>query len=155
MRPERVAAWIVITILLGSFAAAAEEAAPGSVATAVDAPIYSIEIGNRLYPDWREEQQVHEQEFFFLWDTRYTARIEEFLPDFRIGDDGPFSASPECLNPAIHVIVYDDTLATDSSWAFRNFPPHFSTESFFTFKLLEVEMPGQAETRETETPEGE
>lgn len=159
MRRERVPTWIAIAILMGSLAATAagnsggdagEETPDSTAASGADVPVFSVEIGNRLYPKWREEQRVREHEFFFLGDTRFTARVEEFLPDFRIGDDGPFSASPECLNPAIHVIVYDDTLATDSSWAFRNFPPHFSTRSFFMFKLLDVAMPGQAETSEGE-----
>ncbi len=41
-------------------------------------------------------------------------------------------------NPAVQVFVLADTGAVDSSWAFLNFPPHFSSKSFYSFQLKEV-----------------
>jgi len=46
--------------------------------------------------------------------------------------------SMEMKNPAVHVLVFKEGAPVDSSWAFLNFPPHFSPKSFFTFQLKEV-----------------
>jgi hypothetical protein len=35
-------------------------------------------------------------------------------------------------------MVYKEGAAVDSSWAFLNFPPHFSPRSFYTFQLKEI-----------------
>lgn len=97
-----------------------------------------VEIGSRLYPDWHEEQPLRLQQWFYLGDSEFTARIEDFVPDFRIIDKKIVNMSRKLDNPAAHVIVYHDTTATDSTWAFLNFPPHFSPQSFFTFQLKEI-----------------
>lgn len=100
---------------------------------------FTVEIGNRLYPEWKETQEVGLQETFYLGDTPYTARLTAFAPDFRMSSDGsPINVSREMGNPAVHVYVYADTGAVDSSWAFLNFPPHFSPRSFFKFQLVEI-----------------
>lgn len=118
--------------------------APAGAASAAAAPADSslvlvVEVGSRLYPEWHEEVRVRLGETFFLGDSEFTARLRRFVPDFRISDTGEIgSASRELANPAARVVVYHDTTATDSSWAFLNFPPHFSPRSFFTFKLKEI-----------------
>jgi hypothetical protein len=75
-----------------------------------------------------------------LGDSKYVARVERFVPDFRINDQGEvLSASDQMNNPAAQVVVYDDSAATDTTWAFLNFPPHFSPRSFFAFRLMAIE----------------
>jgi len=101
--------------------------------------ILVLEIGSRLYPDWHEEQHLRMNQTFYLGDSEYTARIEGFVPDFRIIDKKIVNMSRELKNPAAHVVVYHDTTASDSTWAFLNFPPHFSPQSFFTFQLKEIQ----------------
>ena len=113
-----------------------------------DSLAFAVRIGNRMYPDWSEDVRVRLGEAFYLGDTELVARGTEYLPDFRIGDDGPLSASTDPNNPALHVIVFQDTTAVDSSWAFLNFPPHFSATSFFTFQLIGVEHPGAGQEAE-------
>jgi len=100
--------------------------------------VLGIEAGSRLYPDWKESHQVRIGEIFFLGDTPLVASVREFFPDFRILEGKPVNWSDSLGNPAAHVFVYADTGAVDSSWAFLNFPPHFSPESFFTFRLTEI-----------------
>ena len=98
-----------------------------------------VQVGSRLYPDWHEEVRVRLGETFFLGDSEFTARFQRFVPDFRIVENGVVvSASQQLANPAARVVVYHDTTATDSTWAFLKFPPHFSPRSFFTFKLEEI-----------------
>ncbi len=113
----------------------AVRAAGGEVDTSVT---FSIVTGSRLYPEWREENRVHLNETFYIGDTEFSARVTRFLPDFII-DQGQFlSASSALNNPAVHIYVYGDSGAVDSTWAFQNFPPHFSPNSFWSFQLKEV-----------------
>jgi hypothetical protein len=97
-----------------------------------------LEAGSRLYPDWKEQHSVRIFEGFPIGDTEFTAKVTKFIPDFRMIDGKPTSWSLAPNNPAVRVFVYADSGAVDSSWAFQNFPPHFSPKSFFTFKLQEV-----------------
>jgi hypothetical protein len=101
--------------------------------------LFVIETGSRLYPDWKEEHRVHMGEPFMLGDTHNQAVVRTLFPDFRIIDGKVISASDSLKNPAIHVFVRGDSAMADSSWAFLNFPPHFSPKSFFTFQLKEIQ----------------
>jgi hypothetical protein len=100
--------------------------------------VFILQLGNRLFPDWKEERGVRLHEHFVIGDTEYTAVVTKLLPDFRIIDGKAGSLSPQMNNPAARVMVYHDSSVADSSWAFLNFPPHFSPRSFFTFQLKEV-----------------
>lgn len=134
--------------------------APGAerraIAPADTKYVFVIETGSRLYPEWKEENRVRLNQIFYIADSKFTARVTRFLPDFRI-DKGQFvSASDSLKNPAVHVFVFSDSGAVDSTWAFQNFPPHFSPRSFYSFKLKEVltsdaaaaSPPPAAETKE-------
>lgn len=96
---------------------------------------FTIVTGSRLAPDWKEEQVVRLHEHFYLGDQPYTAAVEEFMESFIIDEGKAFNDSDSLANPAAFVKVYADTGAVDSTWAFLNFPPHFSPKSFFTFQI--------------------
>jgi hypothetical protein len=116
----------------------APDAARHAVAPADTKYVFVIETGSRLYPEWKEENRVRLNQDFYIADSQYSARITRFLPDFRI-DKGQFvTASDSLLNPAVHIYVFSDSGAVDSTWAFKNFPPHFSPRSFYSFKLKDV-----------------
>lgn len=130
--------WLVAAALVvpGISGAAAQESPAGGDSSLV----LEIEVTNRNYPGWREEWQVRLGETFYLGDSKFTARAERFVSDFRINDSGEIlNYSNELKNPAAQVVVYGDSAATDTTWAFMNFPPHFSPRSFFAFKLLSIE----------------
>jgi hypothetical protein len=126
---------LILLMMLG-LAAAALETDEG--AAAQDGLVLVVEVGNRMYPGWKETQRVGLDQPFFLGDTEYKATIREFLPDFRITDGKIVSISQTLGNPAAHVFVFNDSATVDSSWAFLNHPPHFSPRSFFTFRLQEI-----------------
>ncbi len=136
--------WTVICVLglLGAGVmrtAQSEEQSPQPVPAVVDTTIqFVIQAGNRLYPEWKEDHTVHIGEKFFLGDTPLMGSVRQFLPDFRIIDGKILSLSAAMNNPAIQVFVLADSGAVDSSWAFLNFPPHFSSKSFYSFQLKEV-----------------
>jgi hypothetical protein len=124
---------------------AAESPADIKPATAASPPLTSpkllfiLEAGNRIYPDWTEEHRVHAGERFTLGDTRNEAVVAGLYPDFRIIEGKITSVSDSLNNPAIRVFVRRDGAVVDSTWAFLNFPPHFSPKSFFTFRLKEIQ----------------
>jgi len=100
--------------------------------------VFKIEIGSRLYTEWKEEQTLRIGERVFIGDTEFSAGVEGFLSDFRLVDGRPVSASSEMKNPAAQIVTFKEGAAVDSTWAFLNFPPHFSPNSFFTFRLLSI-----------------
>jgi hypothetical protein len=106
--------------------------------TADTSLVFVIQLGSRLYPEWKETRQVRLQERFIIGDTENVAVLTTLLPDFRIAEGGPRSVSPNLANPAVRVYVYRGEARTDSAWAFLNFPPHYSAKSFFTFQLKEI-----------------
>lgn len=122
--------------------AAAGQPAAGDSLAPDSSLVFRIEIGNRMFPDWKDEQRIRLGEPFHLGDTESWGTAPIFLPDFRIVDKRVISASRAWNNPALRIMVYNDSTAIDSSWAFRDFPPHYSQHSFFTFKLLEIVVSG-------------
>lgn len=102
---------------------------------------FRLEIGNRMFPDWHEDRRARLQQPFVIGDTENSAVVTKLLPDFRIVDGRPKSISKSMNNPAVRVMVYKGETAVDSSWAFLNFPPHFSAHEFYTFRLQEITDP--------------
>jgi hypothetical protein len=101
--------------------------------------VFAVIAGSRLYPDWKEEHSVKLGQTFYLGDTPFHAQVARFLPDFGISDGKAENWSLDMNNPAVRVFVYSDSGVVDSAWAFKNFPPHFSPKSFFTFQLKDVQ----------------
>jgi len=100
--------------------------------------VFALETGSRLYPDWKEPHSVRLGERFPIGDTEFSGIVTRFLPDFRLVDGRAVSASHRLDNPAVRVVTWRDSTAVDSSWAFLNFPPHFSPLAFFTFQLKAI-----------------
>jgi len=133
-----------VQLTLGAAPGAAPPDSSGTVSRNIVIPsdtawVFTVVAGSRLYPDWSEEHTVRLGEEFFLGDTPFRGRVDRFLPDFKLSGGTVENWSREMENPAVHVYVYGDSGAVDSVWAFRNFPPHFSPRSFFSFQLTEIE----------------
>ena len=78
------------------------------------------------------------QREFPIGDTENSGKVVRFLPSFMIVDGKPRSESAAMNNPAVRIMVYFKGTPNDSSWAFLNFPPHFSPKSFYTFQLKSI-----------------
>jgi hypothetical protein len=111
--------------------------------TADTSLVFVLEIGSRLYPEWKETRRVRLHERFVIGDTDNAAVLTRLLPDFRILEGGPCSVSPNLANPAVRVYVYRGEARTDSAWAFLNFPPHFSRKSILAFQVLRIDFAGR------------
>ncbi|MFQ6104272.1 MAG: hypothetical protein ACE5OP_08260 [Candidatus Glassbacteria bacterium] len=101
----------------------------------------TLKVGHRLYPDFSEEHTVKIGERFPISDEGYEAMVVKYLPDFAIqikdGEKKIFSKTSEPNNPALWIIVYKDSAAVDSVWAFGGKgSPHFTRSSFIYFQIL-------------------
>ena len=113
--------------------------APDPVSVEVGPDVkFSLELGSRLYPDWSDTVEVPIGERFYLGDSEYTAELRRFMPDMRMKGGEAINVSLELNNPAVEVMLYSGDAVADSSWAFLNFPPHFSADEFFTFQLKRI-----------------
>jgi hypothetical protein len=155
MKPARLATLVALSALMAAAALASPSAdsaksRPDSAKVAASRPAgsssastsstgsYRIRIGSRLYPDWSEERVIGLDEPFYLGDTDLMATAKRHFQDFKIKKGVVYDASKEPNNPALFILVTRDTAVVDSTWAFRNFPPHASPTSFFTFQLLDL-----------------
>lgn len=135
-----VLALAVAMVPAAELPAGAKPPAVQGVAPVTDTKLlFVVQTGNRIYPDWKEEHRVHIGEKFILGDTKNEAVLVGLYPDFRIVDGKVLSASDSLHNPAVRVFVRREGAVVDSSWAFLNFPPHFSAKSFFTFQLKDIQ----------------
>lgn len=100
----------------------------------------AIGIRHRVAHDFSERQDVKLKEEFKIGDGEYTARIIEFVPDFMIENRKVVSRSREPRNPAVRVAVKQNGAPQDTSWAFLNFPPHFSAKSVLAFQMIRIEF---------------
>lgn len=102
----------------------------------------TLDIRNRVWPDFHEEARVRLKEEFPVGDTDFSARVVEFVPDFSIDmkTRKVRSLSNEPRNPAVRIIVRQKGAPQDTTWAFLNFPPHFSRKSILAFQIKRLDF---------------
>jgi hypothetical protein len=130
---------LLLALAAASRGARAAAPADSSAITADTTLVFAVRLGSRLYPDWKDSVEVKLGERFYLGDTPFTGSVTGFMPDFGIVKGRALNYSSAMNNPAIRVFVYADSGAVDSTWAFLNFPPHYSAKAFFTFQLTRVD----------------
>ncbi len=141
----------VVVALTMSGGASAEEAKPAgeprvSAAQRLRVKRVTLGVGHRAFPDFYDEVTVKMGELFPVGSTNYTARILRFEPDFVIEAKTRkiVSKSNEPDNPAFQMEAIEKGVPHDTSWAFLNFPPHFSKKSLVAFKVLRIEFENHA-----------
>lgn len=133
-------------------AAAREPAAPtkGKSATAPGSRLRVkqavIGIRHRAVHDFYDEATVKLGEEFPVGDTEYRAKVLRFVPDFGIDLETRkvFSRSERPDNPAMQIATWEKGVPHDTSWAFLNFPPHFSKRALLAFQVLRIEFENHA-----------
>jgi hypothetical protein len=102
----------------------------------------SLGVRHRVFPDFAEKSEAVMGKSFQIGDTRFSATITDFEPDFVI--DLPThsitSRSIEPKNPAFRLIVREQGVPQDTTWAFLNMPPHFARNSLLAFEILRIEF---------------
>lgn len=122
---------------------AGKPAAAAPAAAAAGAPRLkdvTLHIFNRVFPSFHDKVSATPRKEFRVGDTDYTARVVEFVPDFTmdIKTKKVTSRGPEPKNPAFKIIVKKGNVATDTTWAFFNMPPHFARTSMLAFVATEI-----------------
>ncbi|MBI5710479.1 MAG: hypothetical protein HZC42_09280 [Candidatus Eisenbacteria bacterium] len=131
---------VLVAGLLG--AAGAAVAGPVSSVRLVKVEAVTFEIRHRIFPGFREQDQVKLKEDFQVGDTPYSARVVEFVPDFAMDlkSRKVLSRSNEPKNPAFRIIVREKGVPQDTTWAFLNMPPHFARKSMLAFQVLRIDF---------------
>jgi hypothetical protein len=118
----------------------------------------TLAIRHRVYHDFVEADEVGLRELFTIGDSPYSATVTDFLPDFVIDVDARriTSRSNEPKNPAVRIMVRENGVLQDTTWAFLNMPPHFSARSLLAFKIMRIDFadrpPVFADTSSTAAP---
>jgi hypothetical protein len=102
----------------------------------------TVLMGSRVFADFQDLQTAPLGKEFRVGETDFSARVVEFVPDFAI--DGKshkvVTRSNVPRNPACRIIVKEKGVPKDTSWAFVNFPPHFSRKSVISFRVVKIEF---------------
>jgi hypothetical protein len=142
---RRIAVLLVVLFTLVAVAAeAATPAAPPDTSKRTKpARLKSVTllIGSRVFADFRDLETATLNKEFPVGASDYTARVVQYIPDFGIDQKmRVVSRSNEPRNPAVRVIVKESGVTQDTSWAFANFPPHYSRRSLLSFRLVRIEF---------------
>jgi hypothetical protein len=102
----------------------------------------TVLMGHRVFPDFHDVQTVPLNKNFQVGETDYSARVVEFVPDFAIDikTHKVVSRSNVPRNPACRIIVREKGVPMDTSWAFVNFPPHFSRRALISFRVVRIDF---------------
>jgi hypothetical protein len=113
-------------------------------------PAYKLDtvtlgIRHRVFPDFLDLQQVRLKQRFVVGDTKYTATVVEFVPDFAMGlkSQKVISRSSEPNNPAFKIVVRLNGKPQDTTWAMLKMPPHFGRKSMLAFKVARIDFVGR------------
>jgi hypothetical protein len=102
----------------------------------------TLGIRHRVFHDFAESDEARMHEPFAIGDTPYSAVVTDFLPDFVVDVSARriTSRSNELKNPAVRIVVRENGVIKDTTWAFRNMPPHFAMKSLLAFKILRIDF---------------
>jgi len=131
----------------------------GSVAEDSDAPVatdLTVEVGNRMYPDFRETHETQMNERIQVGDTDFFFSVEAFYPHFALIDSTKeiVSLSDEPENVAFKFVVYESDTIVDTSWSFYSLQiPHYGRSSYLHFNVLEFQYRGETFSKLTESEE--
>jgi len=102
----------------------------------------TLGVRHRVFHDFVESDEVQMKERFAIGDTPYSATVTDFLPDFVIDVAARriTSRSNEPKNPAFRIVVRENGVVSDTTWAFLNLPPHFAPKSMLAFKIMRIDF---------------
>ena len=102
----------------------------------------TLGIRHRVFPDFAEQSEAVIGRAFQIGDTRFSATVTEFEPDFVIDPTrhSITSRSIEPRNPAFRLIVREGGVPQDTTWAFLNMAPHFMRNSLLAFEILRIDF---------------
>jgi hypothetical protein len=106
----------------------------------------SVEVRNRLYPDFFESHNIEMNERVQVGDTDYFIEVVDFFPHFAIIDSTKetVSLSHEPKNVAFKFVVYESDSIVDATWSFYSVQiPHYARTSYLYFNITKFEYRGE------------
>jgi hypothetical protein len=145
---------IVAAVLLGLTVATGLSAAPpsGNPAAAPSAGKgapklrnVTLAIRHRVFHEFADQQAVELNKDFLVGDTKLTARVVQYVPDFTmdLSTGKVISRSQEPRNPAFKIVVREGKAYRDTTWAMLSLPPHFARNSYLAFKVMRIDFIGR------------
>jgi hypothetical protein len=136
--------WVVAVVVGSCWAGVAAAAPPAGKPPVVEA--VTFDIHHRVFPNFFEQSRVRLKQSFAIGDTKYSARVVRFVPDFDLNlkTHKVVSITNEPNNPAFQVIVREKGVPQDTVWAFLNMPPHFARNSMLAFQVRRIDFVGRA-----------
>ena len=103
----------------------------------------TLHVFNRIFPDFHDKVEALPRKPFRVGDTEYTGRVIEYVPDFSLNlkTHQVVSRGKEPKNPAFRIAVTKGSVASDTSWAFFNMPPHFGARNVLAFVATRITFP--------------
>lgn len=128
--------------LVSLIAAAAAGAAPVTPVRPLRVDRVTLGVQHRVFGDFAEVDTVRMKQDFQIGDTRFSARVVEFVPDFflDVKQRRVSSRSNEPKNPAFRVVIRERGVPRDTTWAFLNAMPHFTRNSLLAFRVLRIDF---------------
>jgi hypothetical protein len=108
----------------------------------VTGPAFGIRVRHISDHTAYEDHKVHVGEQFYIADTLYTVKVEEFIPDFVIDmkTKKVSSRSDKPLNPALRLAVACQQDLLYETWIlYQNLIPHVIYEPGYYFQFIAYE----------------
>jgi len=102
----------------------------------------TMDVRNRLYPNFVETHDVEMHERVQVSDTDYFFEVVDFFPHFALIDSTKeiVSLSHEPKNVAFKFVVYENDSIVDTSWSFYTIQaPHYARTSYLYFNVTQFE----------------
>jgi hypothetical protein len=98
-------------------------------------------VRHRVFHDFAEQITTRLTAPFPISDTDYSATVDRYVPDFAMDfkNGRVISRTAETNNPAVRVIIREKGVATDTTWALLDMPPHFGRKSMLAFQLTRLD----------------
>ena len=136
---------VAAALLLALFVPAGLSAAPPSGKPAAKLRNVTLAIRHRVFHEFADQQAVELNQDFVVGDTKYTARVVQYVPDFAmdLSTGKVISRSQEPRNPAFKIVVREGKAYRDTTWAMLSLPPHFARNSYLAFKVMRIDFIGR------------
>jgi hypothetical protein len=143
--------WVVLGLLLAAGVPTAGPAMGAGPETASPARKLKVKrialaVRHRVFHDFHDELDVKLGEEFPVGDSDYSGKVIRFVPHFAIEDKTRriVTLSNEPRNPALQIVSIQKGQPHDTTWAFLNFPPHFSKRAILAYQILRIEFENHA-----------
>ena len=112
-------------------------------------PMFTVRVRHISDQASFEDHLVRVGDEFFISDTEYYARVQQYVPDFAINlkTKEVISRSEQPRNPALQLAVFYEGELVYETWVLRDNPlPHVVREPGYYFQFVSDEVPADSDS---------